>query len=208
MQKTKQIKLNTTSRGLAYVKKRKKTGDDFVYLGLFFFAGCFLGWLWESFVFFMSHDGYSMFDIILKFRGVLHGPWVPIYGCGCLLLFLIRELTSRKVLPFFVYGILSCGILEYMTSLILELWFGARWWDYSERLLNLNGRIYAGGLVFFGIAGTIILFAAEPYFRERVGKIPRKIQIILLGVLLLLFAADVLFSLRFPNTGIGVEVMR
>lgn len=187
--------------------KSIKQKNQVIYLGLFFFDGCFLGWLWESIVFFFFSDGFSVTDIIMNFRGVLHGPWVPIYGVGCILLFLIREVTKKRLFPFFLCGILSCGILEYVTSFVLEILFHARWWDYSNRFLNLNGRIYAGSLLFFGVIGTLLLFVVEPVFYKGILKIPYKLQIFLFLILVLTFAADVLFSLYSPNTGIGVQVM-
>ena len=50
---------------------------------LFFFAVGFGGWLWEVLVYWVQHSGeYSLSELLAVYRGVLHGPWAPIYGVG------------------------------------------------------------------------------------------------------------------------------
>ncbi|MDO4272136.1 MAG: putative ABC transporter permease [Eubacteriales bacterium] len=187
---------------------RNKRIERAVYTGFFFFAGCFFGWIWEMVVFLFSHGDVSIRDMIFNLRGVLHGPWVPIYGVGFVLLMGIKKVVRGRVLPTFCGCVLGCGLLEYLTSYILEKLFHGRWWDYSDKFLNLNGRIYAGGLLFFGIAGTAVIFLAEPAFHRLISKIPEKGRRGVLLILLLLFITDVLFSVCTPNTGIGVSIVR
>ena len=53
-------------------------------------------------------------------RGVLHGPWLPIYGGGgVLILLLLNKLRKRPVLEF-VGIVILCGCVEYTTSVVLE----------------------------------------------------------------------------------------
>ena len=74
-------------------------------------------------------------------RGFLIGPYCPIYGFGSLfiILFLNKYLDDPIVL--FFMTMISCGILEYLTSFIMEKIFKTRWWDYSDEKFNINGRI-------------------------------------------------------------------
>ena len=174
------------------------------YILLLFFAGSVVGWLWEVLVFWCTHRGYSLLSVFSELRGVLHGPWVPIYGFGCVLLVLLGRYMKPHPGRFLAASIGVCGIMEYATSFALEKIFQARWWDYSDALLNLQGRICAGGLLFFGLAGMVIVYKAEPEFWSVVKRIPLWLQKTLAAVLLLLFLADTIPALFSPNMGIGV----
>ena len=45
----------------------------------------------------------------------------------------------------FVVGFFAAGVLEFSTSWVMERMFHARWWDYSNIPLNINGRICVPG---------------------------------------------------------------
>ena len=74
-------------------------------------------------------------------RGFLIGPYCPIYGVGGILITLLLSKYYDDPIVLFFMGIAVCGILEYLTSYIMEKFFKARWWDYSKRKFNINGRI-------------------------------------------------------------------
>ena len=184
------------------MKENKKWGDEL----LFFYFGALLGWLWEAVVYWISHTPHPSFiQIILEFRGVLHCPWVPIYGIGCVLVCLLAQNTGKRPLLFFFVSSLICGAVEYVTSWLLETIYQARWWDYSNQMLNLNGRISALSVLFFSAAGSAAAFLLKPAFDKGLlyfaplGK--RNICV----VLTLLFLLDCIYSLAFPNMGIGVN---
>ena len=44
----------------------------------------------------------------------------------------------------------------------MEKLFKARWWDYSERKFNLNGRICGKNTVLFGLGGLFIIYIVQP----------------------------------------------
>ena len=113
-----------------------------IYLGLAIF-----GWLWEVAMHLITYGTFVN-------RGALHGPWLPIYGLGSvLILTFLNRLRSHPVIEFCA-AIVLCGFLEYMTSVFMEFTTGGKkWWDYSGYFLNLNGRICAEGLLAFGIGG-------------------------------------------------------
>lgn len=116
----------------------------------------FLGWLIES---------VSSIWADKKFvnRGFLIGPICPIYGIGATLISLLLSRYDKDIMATFLFSVLICGILEYFTSYILEKWFNARWWDYSNSKFNINGRICLETLVPFGIAGVAIKFFINPF---------------------------------------------
>ena len=186
--------------------KKAKTLEAIVYMVLLFFTGCFVGWLWEIITYMSFHGDWNVVNLILHLRGVLHGPWVPLYGFGCVMLVAIRDAVHKKILPCFVCGTLACGLMEYGTSYVLETAFGAKWWDYSAKFLNLHGRVYAGGLLFFGLAGVLVAFLVEPALHKCLRKVPQNLKTIAFVILVVLFLADVIFSVKSPNIGLGVQV--
>jgi len=46
----------------------------------------------------------------------------------------------------------------------MEKLFHARWWDYSSKSFNLNGRICANTLIPFGLLGLALVYVVKPFF--------------------------------------------
>lgn len=156
------------------------------------------GWLWEVGMHLVSYGEFVN-------RGALHGPWLPIYGTGAvLMLTLLYRFRGKPVLEF-CSTILLCGFLEYMTSLVMEIATGGmKWWDYSGYFLNLNGRICAEGLLAFGVGGLAIVYVIAPVIDDLAGMLNEKCVIAVCAALIVLFAADAVYSQFYPNTGKGI----
>lgn len=163
-----------------------------------FFVFSFMGWLWEVSLH-LVQDGEFVN------RGVLHGPWLPIYGGGGVLILLLLNKIRNRPLAEFVGIILLCGTVEYFSSYYLEMAHnGERWWDYSGYFLNLHGRICAEGLLVFGIGGIGLVYVLAPLLDNVIQKIPLQILAPFCVVLTVIFAADTIYSMKYPNTGKGI----
>ncbi len=167
-------------------------------LVLMFFSLSFVGWLWEVSLHLLT-------DGVFVNRGVLHGPWLPIYGCGSVLILLVLDRFRKRPGLEFLATILLCGCVEYFTSLGLE-WMhgGTRWWDYTGYFLNLNGRICAEGLLVFGVAGMVVVYVLAPLLDGALRKLPAKAMTAAALVLLGIFMVDQVYSSITPNTGAGI----
>lgn len=165
---------------------------------LMFFSFAFVGWLWEVTIHIIE-------DARFVNRGVLHGPWLPIYGTGAMvILLLLNRLRTKPIAEFFV-AMTLCGIVEYFTSWYLEVTMnGTKWWDYSDYFLNLNGRICAEGLLIFGVAGVAGVYFIAPILDNLFIKIPKKVAIVILVILIAVFVADNIYSSGNPNVGKGI----
>ena len=150
--------------------------------------------------FIFGFAGWCM-EVILKYRqyhrfinrGFLTGPILPIYGFGVILITLVvGNLASVEsgVVTTFAISLLICGIVEYLTSFVLEKVFHARWWDYSQKPMNLNGRVWIGNLVLFGLAGVAIIHIVNPILFPALDRIPLKTRKVTAVVLLAIIAAD------------------
>ena len=78
----------------------------------------------------------------------------------------------------------------------MEKIFKARWWDYSTRKFNINGRICLETLIPFGIAGTAITIWINPFFLKYINMVPENIMNIIIGVVCLLFVIDNIISFK------------
>lgn len=165
---------------------------------LMFFAFSFIGWLWEVSLHLITDGEFVN-------RGVLHGPWLPIYGCGgVLILVVLNRLRARPLLEFGATVVL-CGCVEYFSSLYLEMAHnGQRWWDYSGYFLNLNGRICAEGLLVFGLGGLAIVYVLAPILDNQVRRIPGKALVPVSLALAAVFVGDLAYSSVHPNEGKGI----
>lgn len=163
-----------------------------------FFSMSVFGWLWEVGMHLVSYGEFVN-------RGALHGPWLPIYGTGAVLILTVLNRFRKNPALEFGAAIVLCGFLEYMTSLVMEIVTGGtKWWDYSGYFLNLNGRICAEGLLVFGIGGLAIVYIIAPVIDDLTGRLNERKVMIVCTVLLVLFLADAVYSQIHPNTGEGV----
>lgn len=165
---------------------------------MMFFIFCFVGWVWEVSLAFISEGMFVN-------RGTLHGPWLPIYGTGgVIILVLLKKLREKPALEF-VAAMVLCGCLEYFSSWYLEMTHdGQRWWDYTGYFLNVNGRICAEGLLTFGLGGLAIVYLLAPALDNLLSRIDTRKLGIVAAVLLVLYCADQVYSAQHPNVGAGI----
>jgi uncharacterized membrane protein len=92
----------------------------------------------------------------------------------------------------------------------MEKLFKARWWDYSTKKFNINGRVCLETLLPFGILGTFIMYVATPFFVGVINQIPQTISFILSIVLIILFIIDniVSFIIVFNLRGTIKDIMK
>lgn len=129
-------------------------------------------------------------------RGFLIGPYCPIYGWGAIIITILLHKYTNDWFVLFCMSIITCGILEYLTSYVMEKLFHARWWDYSRRKYNINGRICLETLIPFGIMGLAIMYITNPFIITILLKIPENILNIISIILAILFTIDGIISLK------------
>ena len=127
-------------------------------------------------------------------RGFLIGPYCPIYGYVALLITFLLGRYKYDALVLFVMAIVVCGTLEYLTSLVMEKMFKARWWDYSQRKFNLNGRVCLGTIIPFGILGLMVTYVTNPFLLGKLELIPEMWLNIVSGILFVIYAFDNIVS--------------
>ena len=86
------------------------------YLFLIFLTGCLAGWVYEE-IFYWITEG------LLRNRGVLYGPWLPIYGIGALGIYVLKPLKRHPALLFLLCAAVT-GVVEFIIGYI-----GIRFFD-------------------------------------------------------------------------------
>jgi hypothetical protein len=169
-----------------------------VNLVMMFFIFCFVGWVWEVSLAFISEGTFVN-------RGTLHGPWLPIYGTGGVIILILLKKLRKKPLFEFLAAMVLCGGLEYFSSWYLEKTHGGqRWWDYTGYFLNLNGRICAEGLLTFGLGGLAIVYLLAPALDNLLSRIDTRKLTVVAVVLLAFYCVDQAYSAQHPNIGAGI----
>lgn len=106
-----------------------------------------------------------LYSLIFRYKlvnpGSLNGPWCPVYGITCILLILLIKKDSHKVINFIKIYLIAT-FTEYFASLICDKVFHRIVWDYSEFILNINGRICLVMSLVFTLMSFIMIYYIEP----------------------------------------------
>ena len=128
-------------------------------------------------------------------RGFLIGPYCPIYGKSVLIIsFLLHRYINKPIL-LFIMSMLICSIIEYLGSFILEKVFKTRWWDYSHKKFNINGRICLENMFLFGIGSVIVMYFINPLVLKMINSLSSKILFILSLIIFIIYFIDNAVSL-------------
>ncbi|MBP3445422.1 MAG: putative ABC transporter permease [Bacilli bacterium] len=160
-----------------------------------FILFCIIGYLWEVILYIFKTG-----KIVNK--GNLHGPWLPVYGFGGLIIYYVSSKISNSFLTGFVINFIFCGFIEYFISFFEEKIWNNRWWDYSNKFLNINGRICLLSLTFFGLMGSLLSLYAVNY----IDKFYNFVNNVIVVNVFVLFVIDLLYSLYKPNVGEYISI--
>lgn len=160
-----------------------------VFLLLLFYS--FLGWCGE-----MIYCSIGQRKLCEK-RGFLNGPLCPIYGHGALLVLLVMGNRWNSPIATFLVGMVLTSAVEYVTSYAMEKLFHMRWWDYSRRRFNLNGRVCLLNSLLFGLACLVLRYGIQPrVFPPLEWLMDRHLLIPLALTLFVIYTADIVLSVR------------
>ncbi len=132
-------------------------------------------------------------------RGFLIGPYCPIYGYGALIMTITLSKYQNDLFVLFIMSIFICSFLEYITSYVMEKLFKARWWDYSNYKINLNGRICLNNSVLFGLGGIVIIKLVNPILFSMINQINVYNLNILIIIIFVIYLIDNIISFNVIN---------
>lgn len=174
----------------------------FILIALFLIYS-FIGWIVEVSAFLIQDHKFVN-------RGFFIGPVVPIYGTGGILITILLTKYQSDPIVLFCMAVVVCSILEYLTSYIMEKIFKTRWWDYSNKKFNINGRICLSNLILFGIMGLVMVYLINPFLIDILNKIDPILLKCVVSILMVLFVIDffVSFSVTSKIKNVGKVVFK
>lgn len=162
-------------------------GMDFPIFVLAFLIYSMIGWIYESTIFSLCEQGKFMN------RGCFVGPYCPIYAVVSLLnLYLLSEMSSSFKIV--IISGLTCCAIEYITSVVLEKLFHARYWDYSYFPLNIDGRVSVVSGLFFGFAVLLFIKTIHPATMRMLHNIPSGVRSYSAIAVLIIGILDIVFT--------------
>lgn len=171
---------------------------------LVFTIGCVFGTYWEEIMHLVTSFWATGTPTWESRRGLVYGPFSPVYGIGAVLIYLLFYLPRFKAWFCLVGGAIFGGVLEYLLSILQEWIFGTISWDYSDRFLNINGRTTVPYMVVWG--GLVMVFAkwVLPYL----GKVYRQIKEANINRICLVLAVFLAFNITMSVAAVLRQTMR
>lgn len=108
-------------------------------------------------------------------KSFLYGPFCSIYGLGAVLMILPLQKYKKNNYTLFFAGFFIGSIIEYMVSLVGELIFHIKWWDYSDQMFNINGRICVLFSLFWGLLAIYLMSDINPRIDKFIDFVKSKI---------------------------------
>lgn len=156
---------------------------------LLFYFYCLCGWVWESC--YVSARQRRWVN-----RGFLHGPLLPIYGSGAIIILFAVIPVKEDMRLVWLFGMAAATALEYFTGAAMERIFKVRYWDYSGQRFQLNGHICLTSSVAWGFFSILLVRFVHPPVGRLLSRVPAVVVDPAALALTAVFAADVVCSVQ------------
>lgn len=150
----------------------------------------FIGWLWESIYCSIKARHHV-------YRGFLLGPYCPVYGIGVSSAILFVPQHAETLLNLYFNIVVIVTLIEFVTSWILEKFFGMKLWDYSKIPFNIEGRIAVPVSLFWGIGCLFLLKIINPIIQVKIHVFSVATANVGPIIIAFIFVIDVLTTLIF-----------
>lgn len=141
-------------------------------------------------------------------KSFLYGPFCSIYGLGAVLMILPLQKFKKNNYTLFAAGFVIGSIIEYFVSLIGELIFHIKWWDYSDQILNLNGRICVLYSLFWGLLAIYLMSDINKKVDKFIDFLKKKISMGILKTTVVLVSVFIVFDLGITAYALQMFTIR
>ena len=176
------------------IDKKFAKGRCFYKFFWIFLFGCVFGAYYEELLNLFMHYHFTHELVWQLRRGVIWGPISPIYGFGAILMIGIIGRKKKKDWQIILEGALLGGSFEYLISFLQETFLGTVSWDYSNEILNINGRTTIPFAIVWGLLALVLVKFFYPTISNIVESFPIKFGEILTNILIVLLAFDFTIS--------------
>jgi len=158
-------------------------------LSMLFIIGGFIGWVIETI-------NKSVKQKQFVNSGFLKGPYLPVYGLGAIIIYIVASLKVSFFIKLILF-LIGTVLLELGTGIFLEKGFHLKLWNYHECVLNYNGIISLRHSFFWLLLSVAFYFIIFPYLPNLFNlgwlKIPVKI---IMGVIVVDSVISIWTALR------------
>lgn len=150
-------------------------GLGFKKLFFIFMIGSVLGTIYEDILIYVLTYLETGTGVWMLHRGVIYGPFNVIYGFGAAVMCWV--LLRKKYNNWQIFGLsaLLGGLIEYGLSFLQETFTGTTSWDYSNQLLDINGRTTIPIMLVWGVLGLVLVKIVYPFCSNLIERIPIRI---------------------------------
>ena len=170
-------------------------------LAFLFFMGSVIGWVIEL----LYRRFFSKNNPERKWinPGFCVGPYLPLYGSGLCILYLIAgireninlgsEIADTVVL--LLAMALAMTVIEYIAGIISFKYFHVRLWDYSNEWGNIQGIICPKFSLFWGLLGVAYYYLVHPNILDALDWLSHNLAMsFFIGVFYGVFIIDLVYS--------------
>lgn len=175
-------------------KKIFAKGICFDKLFIIFIIGCLFGNYYEMILNLVRHyiqDGSIFWEVR---RGVIYGPFSPIYGAGAVIMTYFLADRNYKWYQVLLYGSFLGGACEYIIGFLQETFVGTISWDYSNYFLDINGRTTIPIMFLWGLFCLVFVRYIYPPISNFIEKIPYDLGKIILIFFIVFLTIDMFVS--------------
>ena len=172
---------------------------------LYFYVYCFLGWVFETCYVSLKKRRWVN-------RGFLHGPFLPIYGSGAVMMLFVSEPFKDNLILTYFAGVVGATLLELVTGAAMEALLKVRYWDYSNQKFNYKGYICLSSSIAWGFFTILMNEIIHPAILHVLSILPKMADEIFIWVVSAVLAVDLCISVRdaidLRNILVGMENVR
>lgn len=164
-----------------------------------------------SFVGFIIETLFALvfYNVLESRQSFLYGPFCGIYGVGAVFMYVILNRYFKKNNHLlFLGGFIVGSCVEYILSFLGEVILNVRWWDYSNRFLNINGRICFLYSLFWGLLGVYFMKVINPKVDKLINFIKKKVNMKLIKTIVIILFVFLLVDCAISGLAIEYYLVR
>lgn len=190
-----------------YIKKDKRVfakGLCFEKLFLIFIIGSIIGAYYEQILNLFYTYKYEGIIVWEYRRGVIYGPFNVIYGFGAVIITKLLLSKDYKWYEILIYGCILGGGIEYLISFLQETFTHTISWNYSNKILNINGRTTIPYMFVWGLFCLIFIKVIYPFISNKIEKIPYNLGMLFTRIMVVFM----IFNMAISWTAIIRQTLR
>ncbi len=161
--------------------------DSLFKIIMLFTIGCFIGCIFETILCYFQRGYFE------SRKGLIYGPFNPVYGIGIVVLVIFLERDTKRTVTF-LKGTILGGVIEYLCSWFQEEFFKTTSWNYNNYFMNFNGRTSLYHMIWWGILAVLFMQLIYPIIKNIIYKVKFQYRTIVTYALVIFFTIDIIIS--------------